>query len=67
MRRVTVDFSDEAFETLDTISAALNTSKAEALRKSLSLMRYVLEEKKRGGKLVIENEKENRREVIVQL
>lgn len=67
MPRVTVDFSDEAYKAIDEIAQALSTTKSEALRKSLGLMHFVLEERKRGAKLLIEDPKENVKKEIVQL
>lgn len=66
-RRVTVDFSDEAFEKVDNISRRLSTSKSEALRKALGLMDFVLEEKHRGAKLILEGPEKGERREIVQL
>ena len=65
--RVTVDFSPEAFEAVDTISKKLSTSKSEALRKALGLMRFVLEEKRKGAKLIIEGPTHGERREIIQL
>jgi len=67
MPRITVDFSDDAFEAVEDIAKELSTTKAEALRKSIALMRYVAKERKKGGKLVIEDPKENTKKEIVQL
>jgi len=67
MPRVTVDFSEEAFKALDEIADALSTTKSEALRKALGLMRFVTQERRRGAKLIIEDPKENVRKEIVQL
>lgn len=67
MKRVTVDFSDEAYEALNEIAKSLSTTKAEALRKALGLMRFALKEKERGGRLIFENEKENIKRELVQL
>ena len=67
MPRVTVDFSNEAFEAVDDISHSLSTSKSEALRKALGLFRFVLQEKKRGAKLIIEGPERGERREIVQL
>jgi hypothetical protein len=65
--RVTVDFTPEAYAALTEISKALSTSKAEALRKSLGLMRFVLEETQRKhAKLILEGPKRGERREIVQ-
>jgi len=66
--RVTVDFSPEAYRAVEEISKALSTSKSEALRKALGLMRFVLEEKTKGAKLVMEGPKRGeRREILLPL
>jgi hypothetical protein len=65
--RVTVDFSAEAYKAIEEISKTLSTSKSEALRKALGLMRFVLEEKSKGAKLVIEGPKHGERREIIQL
>ncbi len=65
--RVTVDFSPEAYKAIEEISKTLSTSKSEALRKALGLLRFVLEEKNKGAKLVIEGPKRGERREIIQL
>jgi len=67
MPRITVDFSDKAFEAVEEIAKELSTTKAEALRKAIGLMRYVAKEQKSGAKLIIENPKENTKKEIVPL
>lgn len=67
MPRVTVDFSNEAFEAVEKISKKLDTSKSEALRRALGLMRFVLEEKDKGAKLILEGPERGERREIVQL
>jgi hypothetical protein len=44
--RVTVDFSNEACEAIDTILKELNPSKSEGLRRARGLWRFVLKENK---------------------
>ncbi len=68
--RVTVDFSPEAYAALDEISKALHTSKAEALRKALGLMRFALHERvgqPGGTKLILEGPGRGERREIIQL
>jgi hypothetical protein len=65
--RVTVDFSPEAFAALDELSKSLNTSKAEALRKALGLLRFAAEERRKGAKLIIEGPDRGQRREIIQL
>jgi hypothetical protein len=65
--RVTVDFSPEAYAALEEISRTLGASKAEALRKALGLMRFVLQETRKGAKLILEGPNQRERREIVQL
>ena len=65
--RVTVDFSPDAYEAVDAISKKLSTTKSEALRKALGLMRFVLEEKMKGAKLILEGPSRGERREIIQL
>lgn len=65
--RVTVDFSPEAYKAIEEISKTLSTSKSEALRKALGLMRFVLEQKNKGAKLILEGPKRGERREIIQL
>ena len=67
MPEVTVDFSNEAMEAVDEISKTLHTSKTEALRKALGLMRFVLAEKGKGAKLIIEGPQRSERREVVEL
>jgi hypothetical protein len=66
-RRVTVDFSREAYEAIEQIAHVLNTTKSEALRKALGLMRFVLDERGKGAKLIIEGPERNERREIIHL
>jgi hypothetical protein len=68
MARFTIDFSQEAERELRDIQKALDVgSKADVIRKALSLVKYIVEERQRGGKLFIENEKEKVRKEVVTL
>lgn len=42
-------------------------SKAEAVRKALNLLLYLLEERKGGGKPLVENAKNNSRKEVVTI
>lgn len=53
--RITADFSPEAYQTLTEVAQQLDTTKAEALRRSLGLLRFILEQKKEGYKIFVEN------------
>jgi hypothetical protein len=66
--RFTIDFSSEAEHELRDIQKALDVgTKADVIRKALSLVKYIVEERQKGGKLFIENEKEKVRKEIVTL
>ena len=67
MPRLTIDFSDDAFKAIEEIAGELSTTKSEALRKSLTLLRYVVQEKKKGSRLMVENPNESVKKEIVQL
>lgn len=67
MPRMTVDFSDDAFEAVEEIASELSTTKSEALRRAIGLMRFVVQEKKAGSRIVAENPKGNVKKEIVQL
>ena len=57
VHRVTVDFSEEAYIALEQLSNDLKTTKADILRRSLGLMRFVVEETNNGANFVLENPK----------
>lgn len=65
VKRVTADFSPEAYEILENVSALLKTNKAEALRRSLGLVKFVLEEQKEGNKIIVENKKSKEQKQIL--
>ena len=68
MSRFTIDFSPEAERELRDIQKALDVgSKADVIRKALSLVKYIVEERQNGGKLFIENEKEKVRKEVITL
>ncbi len=64
-KRITADFSPEAYEVLERVAQNLDTTKADALRRALSLIDYLLTEKKDHWTLVLE--KDDRRREIVTL
>jgi len=66
VHRVTVDFSEEAYITLEQLSNALKTSKADTLRRALGLMSFVVEESDKGSNFVLENPKTKERKQIVR-
>lgn len=63
--RITADFDPRAYEILEEVAAMLHVSKAESLRKSLSLIQFILEEQAEGNRIIIEDKKgNNRREIM---
>jgi hypothetical protein len=68
MSRFTIEFNDEADAGLENIRKQLGvTTKADVIRKAVNLLNYVVEERKDGGKLVIENEAKKVRKEIVTI
>ena len=51
--RVTVDFSQEAYQVLSRLSLMLDCTKAEVLRKALGLLDYVVKEQRKGSKVCV--------------
>ena len=67
LKRITADFDPEAYSALTEVSEQLHTTKAEALRKALSLIRFVLREKQDGFRLILENDEKKLRKEVVTL
>jgi hypothetical protein len=68
MSRFTIDFSDEAERDLQSLTKALGVkSKADVLRKALNLLNYVVRAQEEGGKLVVENKKDQSRKELITL
>lgn len=65
LKRVTADFSPEAYSTLSEVAELLGSSKVDALRRSLGLMHFVLIQQKEKWKVVLE--KDGRRKEVVAL
>lgn len=63
LTRITADFTPEAYETLSTVSESLQTTKAEALRKALGLLNFVIKHRNQGWKLVLEKD-DDRKEIV---
>jgi hypothetical protein len=63
MKRITADFSPEAYQVLSNASAEMSTSKAEVLRKALGLIYFVTRHQKEGWTLVLEKD-DKRKEII---
>ena len=66
MTKFTIQLSDKAEKDLVRLTKRLGVqSKAEVVRKALNLLRYVLEEQKAGGRLIVENDKDlSKKEII---
>jgi len=64
-KRITADFSPEAYQVLTDTAAQLSISKAEALRKALGLIYFVIRQQKDGWTLILE--KGDKRKEIVTL
>ena len=69
MSRFTIDFSDDAERDLQSLTKALGVkSKADVLRKALNLLNYyVVRAQEEGGKLVVENKKDQSRKELITL
>ncbi len=68
MSRFTVDFSDSVDKDLEIMMTQLGVgTKAEVIRKAIGYLKYSLAEQKKGGKLIIEYPKENRKAEIVTI
>ncbi len=68
MPKYTIQLSKKAEKDLVRLTKRLGVkSKAEAVRKALNLLLYLLEEQKGGGKLMVENAKNNSRKEVVTI
>jgi hypothetical protein len=68
MSRFTIEFTEEADRGLDQVQKILGgKTKADVIRKAINLLNFVVQEQQKGGKLFIENEKENVRKEIVTI
>jgi Arc/MetJ-type ribon-helix-helix transcriptional regulator len=68
MAKFTIQFSKKTEKDLERMIKTLGAkSKADVVRKALNLLRYVLEEQKGGGKLMVENKRENSRKEVITL
>ncbi len=59
-KRVNVNFSEGAYDDLETIADQQGKSKAEVLRDAIALERLFLDTKHEGGRLLIERDGEIR-------
>lgn len=68
MPKYTIQLSKKAEKDLVRLTKRLGVkSKAEAVRKALNLLLYLLEERKGGGKPMVENAKNNSRKEVVTI
>ena len=66
--RFTIDFSDVAAEQIEELAQELQLrTKADVLRKALGVLKYIVEEKRQGGRVFIENRQEGERKEIVAI
>ncbi len=66
-KRITADFDPDAYAALTEVAEMLHSTKAEALRRALGLIRFALREKKDGMRLMVENKSGSERKEIVTL
>ncbi len=68
MPKYTIQFSKRTDRDLERLAKALGvSSKADVVRKAVNLLRYVLEEQKAGGKLVMENSRDKTKKELVPI
>lgn len=68
MSRFTIEFSPDVDKQIEEIQTFLDTpTKADVVRKALSLLSYIVREQKAGAKLIVENQEINSRKEIVTL
>jgi hypothetical protein len=68
LAKFTILFSKKVEKDLERMTKTLGAkSKADVVRKALNLLRYVLEEQKGGGKLMVENKRENSRKEVITI
>ncbi len=68
MSRFTIEFSEDADRSLDEAQKALGAkTKADVIRKAVNLLNYVIGERGKGGRLIIENRDENIRKEVVTI
>ena len=68
MPKYTIQFSKRTDRDLERLAKSLGvSSKADVVRKAVNLLRYVLEEQKAGGKLIVENSRDKTKKELVQI
>lgn len=68
MPKYTIQFSKQTDRDLGRLMKALGAnSKAEVVRKAVNLLRYVLQEQKGGGRIVVENHRDNTKKEVIPI
>ena len=68
MAKYTIRFSSKTDRDLARLTTALGVnSKADVVRRALNLLRYVLDEQKAGGRLVVENNREKTKKELIPI
>lgn len=68
MPKYTIQFSKETDKGLERLTRILGVhSKADVVRKAVNLLRVVLEERKGGGTLVVENKRDRTRKELIPI
>ena len=68
MPKYTIHFSNKTDRDLARLTKALGVnSKADVVRRALNLLRYVLDEQKGGGRLVVENNRDKTKKEVIPL
>ena len=66
MSRFTIELTPEADKGLEEVRQRLGaTTKADVIRKAISLLNFVVQERQEGGRLIIENSKKDVRKEVV--
>ena len=68
MPQYAIQFSNKTDRDLERPAKALGVnSKAAVARKALNLLRYVLDEQKGGGRLVVENNRDSTKQELIPI
>ena len=63
--RITADFDPEAYQALTEVAKSLRTNKADAIRRALGLIQFLLKEKEQGMLFILEDKDGKTRKQIV--
>ena len=68
MSRLTIEFTDEAERQIGSIQRSIGVStRAAVIQKALGLLGFMVEERKCGGRILVDNERDNTRKEIMTL